>query len=217
MKKLAIFDLDGTLLDSLGDLANSCNQALEEAGLPTHPVESYRYFVGGGRAVLLEKSMPKESQTPEMLEKVGNRYNEIYNEVCRNHSKAYDGVLEMLDQLHAKGIKTAVATNKPNAMCQDVMKSVYGARIDLAYGQLDEIAHKPDPAVVYRIMEELGVTDKADVIYVGDSNVDIFTGINAGVTTVGVLWGFRPREELEEAGATLLAQTIDEMYDFIVR
>ncbi len=217
MKKLAIFDLDGTLLDSLGDLADSCNKALHEAGLPTHPIESYRFFVGGGKAVLLERSIAKEHQTPDILKKVGDRFTELYDEICKNNSKAFDGVLDMLRRLQSKGIKTAVATNKPHTMCMYIMDSLYKETIDIAYGQRDDIPKKPDPAVVYRIMEDAGVSDKAEVIYIGDSDVDIYTGLNAGVDTVGVLWGFRPKEELTGAGATVLCTTIDEMYDCIVK
>ena len=217
MKKLAVFDLDGTLLDSLGDLARCCNQALEEAGLPTHSVDAYRYFVGGGLAVLLDKAIADKDKTPENIEKVKKRDVELYNEVCKNESKAFPGTVEMLKKLRANGVITAVATNKPDTMCHFLMDSVFPGCIDISYGQREDIAKKPDPAVVYRIMQDAGVTEKKDVIYVGDSNVDIFTGLNAGVDTVGVLWGFRPEKELVDAGARLLCSTNQELYDLIMK
>ncbi len=216
MKKLAIFDLDGTLLDSLGDLADSCNTALKEAGLPTHPTQAYRFFVGGGKAVLLERSISKEKQTPDILKKVGDRFTEIYDEICKNDSKAFDGVLDMLRRLQERGVKTAIATNKPHTMCMYIVDSLYKDTIDIAYGQQESIPKKPDPAVVHKIMQDAGVSDKSEVIYFGDSDVDIYTGLAAEVDTVGVLWGFRPREELVGAGATKLCNTIEDMYNCIV-
>ena len=216
MKKLAIFDLDGTLLDSLADIARCTNQALQANNLPTHSVDAYRQFVGSGVKVLLEKAIPQKDQTPKVFEKVRAEYVELYNYVCAHESHAFPGIPEMLKKLKQQGVITAVATNKPDHMCKLVLEDVFPGCIDIAYGQRDDIAKKPDPEVVYRIMADAGITKKQDVIYVGDSNVDIFTGLNAGVDTVGVLWGFRDQQELVDAGAELLASTHDELYDFII-
>lgn len=216
MKKLAIFDLDGTLLDSLADIARCTNQVLQANNLPTHSVDAYRQFVGSGVKVLLEKAIPKKDQTPEVFEKVRAEYVELYNYVCAHESHAFPGIPEMLKKLKQQGVITAVATNKPDHMCKLVLEDVFPGCIDIAYGQRDDIAKKPDPEVVSHIMADAGVTEKQDVIYVGDSNVDIFTGINAGVDTVGVLWGFRDQQELVDAGAKLLASTNDELYDLII-
>lgn len=216
MKKLAIFDLDGTLLDSLGDIARCTNQVLEANGLPTHPVDHYRYFVGGGLKVLMDKAIPAEHLNTPLYDKISAEYVELYNYVCAHESHAFDGIIDMLKKLKANGVITAVATNKPDPMCKLVLADAYPGCIDIAYGQREDIAKKPDPEVVMRIMRDAGITNKEDIIYVGDSNVDIFTGLNAGVTTVGVLWGFRGRQELEEAGATILCSTVDELYNAIM-
>lgn len=216
MKKLAVFDLDGTLLDSLSDIARCTNRVLEQNGLPTHPADSYRFFVGGGLKVLMDKAIPAQHLGTPLYDKISAEYTELYNYVCAHESHAFAGIVEMLRKLKEQGIITAVATNKPDAMCKMVLADVYPGCIDIAYGQREDIARKPDPEVVYRIMADAGITDKNEVIYVGDSNVDIFTGLNAGVTTVGVLWGFRPKEELVEAGATILCETVDQLYNTIV-
>ena len=216
MKKLAIFDLDGTLLDSLTDIARCTNQVLEANGLPTHPVDAYRQFVGGGVKVLMDKAIAEELHDSEVYEKVKKEYVELYNYVCAHESHAFDGIVDMLKDLKARGIITAVATNKPDAMCKMVLEDVYPGCIDIAYGQREDIAKKPDPEVVYRIMQDAGIEIKQDVIYVGDSNVDIFTGLNAGVTTVGVLWGFRDKQELVDAGAQILCETVDQLHNCII-
>ena len=216
MKKLAIFDLDGTLLDSLGDIARCCNQALEELGLEPFPVEDYRQFVGSGVAVLIERIFAKRENTPENTQRFKERYVELYNYVCAHESSAFPGILDMLRKLKAQGIITAVATNKPDAMCKMVLEDAFPGCIDIAYGQREDIAKKPDPEVVFRIMQDAGVEEKADVIYAGDSDVDIYTGLNAGVDTVGVLWGFRDKAELAGAGAPILCETKEELYNAIV-
>jgi len=216
MKKLAIFDLDGTLLDSLGDIARCSNQALEEMGLEPYPVDDYRRFVGGGVAVLIERVFANRENTPENTQRYKERYVELYNYVCAHESTAFPGILDMLRNLKEQGVITAVATNKPDAMCKMVLEDAFPGCIDIAYGQRDDVAKKPDPEVVYRIMQDAGVEDKADVIYVGDSDVDIYTGLNAGVDTVGVLWGFRDKAELAGAGAPILCETNDELYNTIV-
>jgi phosphoglycolate phosphatase len=216
MKKLAIFDMDGTLLDSLGDIARCSNKALEELGLEPYPVDDFRKFVGGGVAVLIERIFANRENTPENIQRFHDRYVELYNYVCAHESSAFPGILDMLRNLKAQGVITAVATNKPDAMCKMVLEDAFPGCIDIAYGQREDIAKKPDPEVVFRIMQDAGVEDKADVIYVGDSDVDIYTGLNAGVDTVGVLWGFRDKAELAGAGAPILCATNEELYNTII-
>ena len=215
MKKLAIFDLDGTLLDSLGDIAQCCNQTLQELGLEPYPVDAYRQFVGSGVAALIDRIFVNREHTAETKEAFRVRYMELYNAVCAHGSTPFEGTIAMLTKLHELGVKTAVATNKPDHMCKMVLEDAFPGCIDIAYGQRDDIAKKPAPDVVYHIMQDAGVTDKAEVVYVGDSDVDIFTGTNAGVDTVGVLWGMRPREELVGAGAKMLAETNEELLEKI--
>lgn len=216
MKKLAIFDMDGTLLDSLADLAYCCNLALEMEGLPTHPVESYRRFVGNGVNVLLEMAVPKEYHGTEVAQRIRENYMHQYQARSRSSATFYDGIVDMLKKLKEQGVRTAIATNKPDEINQLIVQRFMPGLIDYAYGQRSDLPRKPDPAVLYLIMEQAGVTPE-ETIYAGDSDVDIQTGHAAGVDTVGVLWGFRPREELEEAGAKMLAANAEELYHFITQ
>jgi phosphoglycolate phosphatase len=196
MKKLYIFDLDGTLLDTVADLGNSCNHVFTEAGFPTHPIDAYYKFVGNGIAKLIERALPAEDATAENIEKLLPSFRAYYNLHMADDTKPYRGVCELLADLQQMGVLLAVASNKYQAATQKHVSHYFGDTEFVAvFGQREGVAIKPDPQIIFDVLEVAGVTPE-DVIYVGDSNVDMQTGPRAGVDTVGVSWGFRPREEL---------------------
>jgi phosphoglycolate phosphatase len=196
MYKAVIFDLDGTLLDTLEDLAYACNYALEKCGFKTHEVNEYKRYLGQGRYKLIEKSLEEKDRTPNNIQTVMDIYNEYYTEHIKDFTKPYDGIVELLEELKAKGLKLCVISNKPDKFTQDIVKDFFGNLIDVVYGQREGVPAKPDPAAVLEVIDIIGLR-KDDVIFVGDSEVDIRTGKNAKMDVAGVTWGFRDRQELE--------------------
>ncbi len=216
MKKLVIFDLDGTLLDTVTDLAYSTNYALEQCGFPTHPVSNYKLFVGNGINKLFERALPAEARTEENVLKVRSHFIPYYNDHTMDATAPYPGIPLLLKTLQDKGIRLAVASNKYQA-ATEMLVNHYFAEFTFTevLGQRDGIAIKPDPIIVYDILKKAGVTQK-DVVYVGDSGVDMQTAKNAAITSIGVTWGFRPQTELEENGASFIAGSAEEVSDLIV-
>lgn len=214
MFKCVIFDLDGTLLNTLEDLANAGNYALTAMGFPQHETEKYKYFVGNGIPKLIMRIVP-DGCGDEDREKVHNLFSEYYGSHCRDKTKPYEGVVSLLQKLKNDGIKTAVATNKDHSFSVELINDFFGDTVDLVVGRKDGFPKKPDPYAVNYIMDKLGV-QKCDVLYVGDSNVDMQTAINAGVCSCGVLWGFRTEKELTESGASHLAASPEELYKIAV-
>ena len=209
--KLVIFDLDGTLLDTIGDLAASCNHTLEQFGHPTHPIEAYPMFVGNGIAKLVERSLPSECRTAEYVERVRVEFVNYYKKHIADFSHPYDGVPELLNQLEEKGVQLAVASNKFHEGTLSLIDRFFGCeRFAAVYGQRAGVPIKPDPTIVEQIVSKVGVA-RDEVLYVGDSGVDMRTALAAGVRSVGVTWGFRSREELVETGATHLVDRADEI------
>ena len=190
MIKLAVFDLDGTLVDSLTDLALSVNKGLKKAGLPEHPIEKYNKFVGNGREMLIRRAIG-EGCTEELFDSVIGTFDREYRLHCNDNTAAYDGCAEMLERLASGGIYTAVLSNKP-----------------------DEFV-KPDPEALHAMLALHGISPD-ECVYVGDSDVDVFTAQNSGVKMAGVSWGFRGREELLNAGAPFVADTADELAEYIL-
>lgn len=213
MYKLMIFDLDGTLLDTLEDLANASNYALKSFDFEEHEVLKYKTFVGDGVYKLIERIVPESHRGEEMLIKVKEVFQNYYDEHNRDCTKPYEGIIEVLKHLRERGIHTAVVSNKPHQFTTKLVEELFGDSIEVAYGQRDGIATKPDPSTVLEVIERFGVT-KEECIYIGDTNVDIFTGKNAGVKTIGVLWGFRTKEELTEAGADYIIEKVKDLYQF---
>ena len=211
MFKAAVFDLDGTLLFSLQDLANASNYALGKMGLPTHDLESYKYYVGNGRTVLCRRILPAQLQTDENIARAIEYFDEYYSVHKYDCTKPYEGIIEMLDTLKSKGIKTAVVSNKPHKFTLPCINRYFGDKIDIACGSgFVSEALKPDPASVLYVMQKLCV-DCDDTIYIGDSNVDMLTAANAKLQSCGVLWGYRTKEELLNAGADFIAETPAEL------
>ena len=197
MKKLVIFDLDGTLLDTIADLAVATNHALTQLGYPTHEVETIRTFVGNGINKLLERSLPEDKRTEADVMQMRTHFIPYYDAHNADFSSPYPGVVALLETLQAKGLMIAVASNKYQEATEKLVKH-YFPTINFVevLGQREGIPVKPDPIIVHDILKKANVSPE-DTLYVGDSGVDMQTAINAGVDAVGVSWGFRPLAELE--------------------
>lgn len=214
-KKAVIFDLDGTLLNTYEDLANAVNFALEQNGLPTHMAEKYKIFAGNGTDMMITRALPEADRNDEMLDKVRKLYFEYYNAHSGECTKPYDGIVDMLSELKSRGFKLAVVSNKIDFMTRAVVKEYFGdTTFDFVTGQCDGIIPKPDPSMVYKVMEQFGVTSD-ECIFVGDSGVDAETGKNANMFTVGVLWGFRDEKELLECGASAVISKAEELLNYV--
>lgn len=197
MKKLVIFDLDGTLLDTIADLAVATNHALQALGYPTHADETIRTFVGNGVNKLLERSLPEAERTEENVMRMRSYFVPYYDAHNADLSQPYPGIVALLEALQAQGLMIAVASNKYQEATLKLVKH-YFPTIDFVeiLGQREGIAVKPDPTIVFDILKKANVSPE-DTLYVGDSGVDMQTALHAHVEAVGVSWGFRPRAELE--------------------
>lgn len=197
MKKLVIFDLDGTLLNTIADLAHSTNYALEKNGFPTHQLGEYNYFVGNGINKLFERALPEGEKTEENIAKIRRDFLAHYDVHNADNSRPYEGILELLLALQEKGVQIAVASNKYQAATTKLVGYFFpNIHFTAVLGQREGVKTKPDPGIVAEIREKAQV-DAADTLYIGDSNVDMQTAINSGVDGCGVTWGFRPASELE--------------------
>ncbi len=204
--ELCIFDLDGTLIDSLYDLADSMNYALEKNGFPVHDREKYRFMVGSGISVLADRAMavpPGTSQ--EKKDAVLADFGSYYRSHCLELTKAYDGIPELLKELDKKGILSCVLSNKPDEFTKKIVRSLFPEHeFADVWGKRDEYPRKPDPTAVNALIRSLGCRNE-ECLYIGDSDIDMLTAKNAGLRSVGVSWGFRPASELEAAGAGFIA------------
>ena len=203
--KAVIFDLDGTLIDSLEDLADSVNLMLESYGFPTHEVEKYRYFVGNGSRKLIERTLPREqAASAEFVEEALAKYKAIYKEHLLRKTHPYQGVQELLAELKKRRIPLAVCTNKHNDAALTIVKILFApGTFEEVLGDRPGFLKKPNPATPLEIASHLGVKPD-EVAYLGDTSVDMETAVHAGFLPVGVLWGFRPEEELVKSGAKVL-------------
>ena len=202
MKKAVIFDLDGTLADTIASITYCGNLALSRFGLPSFGEEDYKYFVGDGAAMLIRRALlAAGDERLEHFDEVYETYLEIFAKDCMYQVKPYEGICALLEELKRLSVRIAVLSNKPDRDSLRVVEALFGkGYFDFVQGQREDIPRKPDPAGVYRIMEAF-VLPAGDFLYVGDSGVDMKTGRAAGIFTVGVLWGFRDRKELVENGA----------------
>lgn len=202
MKKAVIFDLDGTLADTIASITYCGNLALSRFGLPSFGEEDYKHFVGDGAAMLIRRALlAAGDERLEHFDEVYETYLEIFAKDCMYQVKPYEGICALLEELRRLSVRIAVLSNKPDRDSLRVVEALFGkGYFDFVQGQREDIPRKPDPAGVYRIMEAF-VLPAGDFLYVGDSGVDMKTGRAAGIFTVGVLWGFRDREELVENGA----------------
>lgn len=200
-----IFDLDGTLLSSLDDLAASTNYALRWAGMPERTLEEVRMFVGNGVKLLMERAIPDGQQNPR-FEEVYAKFREHYLKHNLDRTHPYDGVLELLAELKRRGKKLAIVSNKFYAATQDLAHHFFADTIEVAIGERENIRKKPAPDTVLEALRQLGAS-KDGAVYIGDSDVDVMTAKNSGLPCISVLWGFRDKEFLIEHGATLFVET----------
>jgi phosphoglycolate phosphatase len=213
MANLIIFDLDGTLLNTIADLANSANHALRANGFPAHPTEAYRWFVGSGVSKLLERALPEGEKTEENILRLRASFFPYYREHDTEHSAPYPGIPALLKLLQRQNISMAVASNKYHAAtCKLVAHYFPDVRFVSVLGQREGIAPKPDPAIVYEILAATSV-GRGRTLYVGDSDVDMQTAINSGVAACGVTWGFRPPAELEALHPAYMVDRPEEIAD----
>ena len=209
--ELVIFDLDGTLLDTIGDLAVACNAMLALRGLPQHSYEEYCHFVGNGILRLVERALPEVLRTPENVAAARADFVKYYIDHIDCHTKPYAGIPELLAELKRRGVRMAVASNKFQEGTSKLIARFFpGVEFVAVFGQRPDVPLKPDPAVVDEILARAR-TPKERVLYVGDSGVDMQTARAAGVRSAGVTWGFRDREELQAAGACHLVDRPDQL------
>lgn len=212
--KAAVFDLDGTLVNSLDDLADSANATLRAHSFPMHEVEAYRYFVGDGTRKLMERILPQEyAADTTFVEQFMSKYKDRYARNLLQKTKPYDGIMKMLAELQRCRVPMAVCTNKHQSAAEMIVKTLFPHGIfQEIIGDQEGLPRKPDPQKVLRIMRNFGVTGK-QTAYFGDTDVDMDTARNAGTFAVGVLWGFRPKEELIAHGADLLLSHPMELFE----
>lgn len=215
MYKCCVFDLDGTIADTINTIAYYCNRSLEHFGLPSIDTERYKYLVGNGYKVLVH-GMLKEVGAPDgLFSKLAPYYHDLYETDSLYLTKPFDGMAELLAALKSHGLKIAVLSNKPHGAVVPVAEKLYGkGTFDLCYGFREGVPLKPDPTMLNNILEDFGAKP-SECIYVGDTSTDMKTGKNAGAFTVGVLWGFRDRSELESSGADLIVSKPSEILKLI--
>ncbi|MBO4282584.1 MAG: HAD family hydrolase [Bacteroidales bacterium] len=208
---LFVFDLDGTLLDSIDDVADSMNHVLRQHGFPVHPREAYFYFVGNGARLLTERALPETARTEETVRAMQSDFMAYYAVHKADRTRPFEGLTPTLETLQSRGVRLAVASNKPHEVMDDLMRHYFPTiRFSVVFGHRPGHPIKPDPEIVRDILA-LCPVPKEDVRYVGDTAVDMETARRAGVRSVGVLWGFRPKAELVEAGADLLIAKPEEL------
>lgn len=217
MYNYVIFDLDGTLADTLEDLANAVNFALQENDLAVYPVAEYRFFVGSGVNRLIKKVMAHHSKDPVLVEKVRQDFARYYSKHSIDQTVSYPGVYALLKALNQKGVKLAVLSNKPHDYVGAILDKLFpDVHFEAAWGKKEEYEIKPNPQSLLAMMENIGAKSN-NSLYVGDSDVDVKTAINAGIAFAGVEWGFRGREELREAGAKHTFDCAESLLAFIIK
>lgn len=215
MKQLVIFDLDGTLLNTIDDLAVSANYALRRHGFPEHELSAYRFFVGNGITKLIERAMPEAERRESLVLQLREEFVAYYQQHKTDLTRPYPGIPELLNSLRSRGLLLAVASNKYHQGTVELIRYYFGDHFfRVVLGQRENVPVKPNPAIVEEILRETGVSG-ADTLYVGDSGVDMQTAANAGLASVGVTWGFRSRQELEENGACHLVDQPGEILGFV--
>jgi len=215
MKSLLIFDLDGTLLNTIADMAVCTNYALTKCGFPTHENQMYKYFIGNGINTLFERALPEGEKRQENILRVRKCFLEYYAEHDSDYSEPYDGIKALLNSLQQRGLKIAVASNKYQEGTARLVKHFF-AEINFVavFGQREGVPVKPDPTVVFDILQIANV-EKENALYIGDSGVDMQTANRSGVDAVGVTWGFRPKAELEEFAPKYICSTVAELSEYI--
>ena len=215
MIKAVLFDLDGTLVNSLYDLSTSTNYALEQMGFECHTDDEYRYFVGDGMKKLIERALPSENRDEETLSKCFEVFYSHYKEHFYDKTCAYDGIEKLLLKLNEKGIMLSVISNKQDEMAVNVVEKIFPKiKFHTVSGKKENYPAKPDNHLTLKIIADMGV-NPSECLFIGDSNVDMQTSLNSGCESVGVLWGFRTEKELIESGAMHIVANPLEIYDII--
>ncbi len=209
-----IFDLDGTLADTIQDLADATNWGLRQLGFPEYPAEDYKLMVGEGRLELCRRALPKDAVGS--AERLAELMTEYYSQHYLDNTKLYPGIEELLHKLNETPVKLAVLSNKPHKFVElTVSKLCSGIDFDIVWGEHNGIARKPDPSGALEIAKRLTVPP-ARILYAGDTSIDMITAKKAGMFAVGVTWGFRSREELTESGADVIVDRPEQIYEFVV-
>lgn len=212
--KAVIFDLDGTILDTLEDLADAVNFALRQSGLPERTIDEVRAFVGNGIRKLIDRAVP-EGMPVEKTDKVFADFRDYYAVHCADKTKPYPGIMELLSELKAKGVKLAVVSNKADDAVKVLCEQYYKGIFDIAVGEREGIRKKPAPDSVLEVLKTLGLA-KHETVYVGDSDVDVETSGNAGLEHIAVTWGFRDFSFLQEHGARVFVSKPEDILRQIV-
>ena len=207
-----LFDLDGTLIDTLNDIGDAVNRVLADKKFPTHAIPAYRKFVGDGSRILIERALPKKYRTEKIIDGCYKEYIEDYTRNYNVTSKLYPGIPNLLDTLKAKGLKLGILSNKQDAITKNCAKTFLSKwDFDVVFGQRDSVPRKPDPQGALEVAKRLSIPP-SHFLYLGDTAIDMKTAVSAGMFPVGVLWGFRPRKELKEGGA---GKIVDEPLDVL--
>ena len=215
MYKLAIFDMDGTILNTIDDLADSCNVICEKYGYPLHTVEEIKYMVGNGIPKLMRRALPADI-AEDQFQKVLAEYIEYYEDHCAIKTAPYEGIVECIRSLRAAGVKVAVNTNKVQAAAEELCDMYFPELFDVISGSRPGIPPKPDPTGLYEILREIGLSKEEAcqpgvACFIGDSDVDLKTGVDSGLDFIGVDWGFRGRAFLLEHGASVVVDNTEEL------
>lgn len=216
MKKAAIFDLDGTLADTILSIATAANNVLKELGLKEHAIKDYQYFAGDGAKVLVERALVAAGDVNlTQFERAYKNYQQQFETDCTYQVAVFDGIKEILEELKKRRIKIAVLTNKPQKRAEQVLNYLFGENyFDAIIGEEEGRKRKPDPEGAILLANQFGVKE-SECLYVGDTDVDMKTGKQAGMFTVGVLWGFRDYEELKQSGADVIIASPSELRSFL--
>ncbi len=212
--EIVLFDLDGTILNTLDDLSDSLNFILGEFGMPLHTVEEVKYFVGNGIPKLIERAIPEGTSNPH-YEKVLEKYISYYREHSLIKTREYEGMSDLLKKLKAGGVKLAVVTNKEEKAAKLLCQKFFPDLFDYVWGGKTGVPHKPDSVGVNFVLGSIGNVNPSKAVFIGDSDVDIQTGKNAGLDVIGVSWGFRGRKFLFEHGADKVADTMAELFELL--
>lgn len=213
--KAIIWDLDGTLLNTLEDLMDSVNYGLSKHGMDNITLEQTRRFVGNGIGKLIERAVPTGTDE-ETVAKVLKDFREYYNIHSRDKTKPYEGTVSALKRFKEEGYKLAIVSNKIQSAVEELAEVYFPGLIDVAMGETPEIPKKPAPDMIYKVLKLLEI-EKEEAVFLGDSDVDVATGINSGIDMITVLWGFRDKDELVEAGAKTFAENVSEVFEKILK